>query len=515
MTKKELRELIQSMIKEYTGTGSSGGNSTDGNDIPSQRPFSDDEEEVGFYTDQNMYGGDGGHYKNEPATTGYNRVKFTKFEENKMKKSDIIKLIKEIISEVKPDAYGDATNLTKGLNVAKSRFTKTGRPPGVWEEKEEVEVEDSENVEIEDEKNVTININEDEIENNALRIYKAIINMDNKSGGNYYKNLFGTLRKGFEFRDIDPNNITGDQAAQLNLFHTDLIRASKGKERLVPRNFEENKNQKNMKDLKNPKKADLDKDGKLSDYEKTRGAAIEKNIEEDIGDDISKAEDEVAKAMQTKADAEAKLADANKKKADAEKSALQEENPEFTNDVGKDDYMDDEGRFAKSQIHKMAHYANKLTDMLSDDMEQLPSWVQSKITMASNYMSMVYHYLEYEFSRKGDHNLMENMDKYRKRSNLMEGAMKQFFDMFDQNKTDEEIVQNYAQKGIEVPIALVSNARKNWEKAKELELAMDMGEKDFKNTARDIVNNPEGNMSGMEPSDEKQLASGLFNETKQ
>ena len=32
--------------------------------------------------------------------------------------------------------------------------------------------------------------------------------------------------------------------------------------------------------LKNPKKADLNKDGKLSDYEKTRGAAIEKNIEE-------------------------------------------------------------------------------------------------------------------------------------------------------------------------------------------------------------------------------------------
>ena len=33
--------------------------------------------------------------------------------------------------------------------------------------------------------------------------------------------------------------------------------------------------------LKNPKKADLDKDGKLSDYEKTRGAAIEKAIAKD------------------------------------------------------------------------------------------------------------------------------------------------------------------------------------------------------------------------------------------
>ena len=32
--------------------------------------------------------------------------------------------------------------------------------------------------------------------------------------------------------------------------------------------------------LTNPKKADLNKDGKLSDYEKTRGAAIEKNLKE-------------------------------------------------------------------------------------------------------------------------------------------------------------------------------------------------------------------------------------------
>ena len=34
--------------------------------------------------------------------------------------------------------------------------------------------------------------------------------------------------------------------------------------------------------LKNPKKADLNKDGKLSDYEETRGAAIEKAVSEDL-----------------------------------------------------------------------------------------------------------------------------------------------------------------------------------------------------------------------------------------
>ena len=39
--------------------------------------------------------------------------------------------------------------------------------------------------------------------------------------------------------------------------------------------------------LQNPKAADLNKDGKLSDYEKKRGAAIEKNLDEiDINDPV-------------------------------------------------------------------------------------------------------------------------------------------------------------------------------------------------------------------------------------
>ena len=38
--------------------------------------------------------------------------------------------------------------------------------------------------------------------------------------------------------------------------------------------------------LQNPKKADLNKDGKSSDYKKTRGAAIEKNLKETLDDDV-------------------------------------------------------------------------------------------------------------------------------------------------------------------------------------------------------------------------------------
>ncbi len=60
MTRRELRELIRSTIKEFTGTGSSGGNATDGNNMTSQRiggSFKTDEDEIDFYSGQNSYRG--------------------------------------------------------------------------------------------------------------------------------------------------------------------------------------------------------------------------------------------------------------------------------------------------------------------------------------------------------------------------------------------------------------------------------------------------------------------------
>ena len=198
--------------------------------------------------------------------------------------------------------------------------------------------------------------------------------------------------------------------------------------------------------------------------------------------------------------------DLEKKLKDGGAVELEEE--EFTNDVGKDDYVDDEGRMAKSQMYKTGKYAMKLHDML-DDMEQLPAWVQAKLTKASDYLSAVYHYLDYEFVRR-DSNLMEHVDKYNKRALLMEGAMKKFFEMFDQGKTDEEIVQDYAHKGTQVPEAFVTKARRQYEGMKKLKLELEMSEKEFRNSSEKMVNNAE---EGMEPGmEEKTLASGLTNE---
>ena len=76
MTKKELRELIRSVIREYTGTGaitSTGLTSYSGNNVTSPRPFVDEEDELKNYTKKGApYGGaEGGHYKKEPANRVY------------------------------------------------------------------------------------------------------------------------------------------------------------------------------------------------------------------------------------------------------------------------------------------------------------------------------------------------------------------------------------------------------------------------------------------------------------
>ena len=82
--------------------------------------------------------------------------------------------------------------------------------------------------------------------------------------------------------------------------------------------------------------------------------------------------------------------------------------------------------------------------------------------------------------------------------------------MFDSGKTDEEIVQEYAKRGTQVPEVFVSKARKQYEGLKKMKLELDMSEKEFRNSATKMVNNAE---EGMEPGvDEKKLASGIYNE---
>lgn len=101
--------------------------------------------------------------------------------------------------------------------------------------------------------------------------------------------------------------------------------------------------------LMNPKKADLNKDGKLSSYEKTRGAAIEK--------------------------------------------AMQKEDL----DLG---HEDNEPRMLKADLYKIGKYAMELYQTM-DQFEgkgevDFPAWWQNKINTAGNMMSSAKHYLDFE-----------------------------------------------------------------------------------------------------------------------
>jgi hypothetical protein len=101
--------------------------------------------------------------------------------------------------------------------------------------------------------------------------------------------------------------------------------------------------------LSNPKKADLNKDGQLSDYEKKRGAAIEKSMQkEDL-------------------------------------------------DLG---HEDNEPHMIKSELYRIGKYAMELYKMIDQfEGEQevdFPAWWQSKITTAKNMVSSAKHYLEFE-----------------------------------------------------------------------------------------------------------------------
>jgi hypothetical protein len=56
---------------------------------------------------------------------------------------------------------------------------------------------------------------------------------------------------------------------------------------------------------------------------------------------------------------------------------------------------DHEAKMAKAQLYKLAKYSAKLFNMIEEG-EELEGWVQAKITKASDYVSAVYHHLEYE-----------------------------------------------------------------------------------------------------------------------
>ena len=312
---------MDNQLKEYTGTGASGGNSTDGNNIPSPRPFVDDEAELDNYLEKNRYGGEGNHYRKEPALPNPNRTRFTKFEE-----------------EMKEDL--DLGHEDNEPHMIKADLYRIGKY--------------------------------------ALGLYKMVDQFDGEGEVAFPSWWQAKITKSKDY----------------------LIGAKHYLD------FE----------LKEPK--------------------IDASMNEMEGGMVS-------------TDDEDKAAELAKKGINVNLKEM------------------------------------KNTDLLKD------------------YMS----------SRK-DTNLNEQMEFYKKeakRGLLMESAMKQFFELFEIGRTDEEIVLDYANKGVQVPEQFVSKARSQYENLKKMKLELDMSEKEFKNSAKDIVNNPDEQVVN---SEEKTLSSGIYESKK-
>ena len=173
--------------------------------------------------------------------------------------------------------------------------------------------------------------------------------------------------------------------------------------------------------LQNPDKADLNKDGKLSSYEKKRGAAIEKAMvkeeeQPDVIDTVTLdvplfirmleyAKEDAADDMALHDLAEKAIA-LNKEKGilsmedyeDLTPTPQPEDQLAEDLDVG---HQDDEPNMLKSDLYIIAKYAMELYKMMDkyDDMPvevDFPHWWQSKVTKAKDMISAAHHYLEGE-----------------------------------------------------------------------------------------------------------------------
>ena len=169
--------------------------------------------------------------------------------------------------------------------------------------------------------------------------------------------------------------------------------------------------------LKNPKKADLNKDGKLSDYEKKRGAAIEKSMQKELetpSEEISdepiseedKMSDEEKQLMKDLGDSFRQNRRALEKRRKEEDAKRQADYERFKKSKGLEEdvdvgHTDDEPGMLKADLYRIGKYAMELYKMVDkfDEMDSevdFPHWWQSKITKSKGMLVSAKHYLDFE-----------------------------------------------------------------------------------------------------------------------
>ena len=153
--------------------------------------------------------------------------------------------------------------------------------------------------------------------------------------------------------------------------------------------------------LQNPKKADLNKDGKLSDYEKKRGAAIEKSMANELDATEKAASDKIGRGEEFTDDDAAAVADKMPKIGkDKEFKLMEDEDLDEDLDLG---HEDNEPHMLKADLYRIGKYAMELYQMVdkfeagSEEVD-FPHWWQSKIIKSKDMLVSAKHYLDFEIN---------------------------------------------------------------------------------------------------------------------
>ena len=465
-----------------------------------------------------------------------------------MKKKDIIKLVQEIVQEVNSDAYGSATLTSQGQSIH--------RAPGVWENKEEIadlearlaqlyrEMEQDAEPEggpIADQYADEIDKLESEIRalkpkktpltyNQAVRLRSFdpdTINLVNEmldAAEIHYNELvrengivssFLDKRSGGTYIKFPHYNGPQGRGAMFGKETTDQIERSKAAAKAAAlKTYTQFKTYIEDYEITDVSPAGVYGNVYLfmifndlaEDYSAPKGGTQSSQFE-DIDEQAPPARGEAPTRGGTPApmDPDAK----------AEKKELDDLEKEKFNVRIK--YLNRRKAKASAQAARQSSTSMKSIQTQIDQLIQQRSKVgttppaspqkENKIMKTNELLS---DYLKENKNNNLQSNLNEHQ-KLAKRQMLMEGALKQFFEMFDAGKTDEEIVLDYATKGVSVPEQFVKKARSQYETLSKLKTELEMSEKEFKNSASNIVNNPvtgEADMLG----DEKQLASAITSE---
>lgn len=150
---------------------------------------------------------------------------------------------------------------------------------------------------------------------------------------------------------------------------------------------------------------DVDKDGKIEGEDLAKLRSMKKEevnlpIEEEMTDAQIKKREEIIKSMKKNmAGFKNRYGDRAKNVmyATATKMAMKEDT-ELDEAKEKTEY-DYEGDMARGQLQSIVNNAQRVHDMLEDN-DNLPEWVQSKITLAEDYISTVSNYMSSELDEQ-------------------------------------------------------------------------------------------------------------------